>query len=95
MSFKFCRPLITTSYTQLDNISGQVECAISNAAGITVRFVGPADTQAAAIALETAGVYMDMPSTSTAVWTEMSCDPTRTWIRTTAGGGNISAHFYW
>lgn len=95
MSFKFCRPTIGATFTALDNIKGEVSCAVSNAAGITVRFVGPADDAAAATVLETAGVYMDMPSTSAAVWTEMSCDPSRTWVRTTSGGGNISAHFYW
>jgi hypothetical protein len=94
MPFKFCRPLVGTTYTKLDNFNGQVNAVVNNAAGITVRFVGPAVDLTEANALDTAGIYMDVASNSGAVYT-MSVDPSLTWIKTASGGGNIGVHFNW
>jgi hypothetical protein len=94
MAYKFCRPNAGATYTQLDTLKGEVNLVVSNGTGVVVRFVGPAANITEANALETSGLYIQMPSVAQAVY-PMIVDPSQTWIKAETGGGNLVAHFNW
>jgi len=94
MGYKFCRPQAGAAYTALDTIKGEVNTLLINGTGVAVRVVGPAENATAAAALDSAGIYMPMPSVAGAVYL-FNCDPSRTWIKAETGGGNLQAQFNW
>ncbi len=94
MGYKFCRPNAGSAYTQLDTIKGEVNTLLINGTGVAVRVVGPAADAAAAGTLDTAGIYMPLPSVPAAVYL-FNCDPSQTWIKAETGGGNLQVQFNW